>query len=1184
MKKYSNLLKKTLVVFMMIVLIFAQYAYFGNVSIYGLDKELKFSYSGTAQKVFINQRYDFETTYREGKLGDYVSYCVDYGRKLPSGTLVYKRELSNLALSVLIAGYPNRTNSQIGASSNKEAYLATQLAFWTVINSTGDSKQNGLQFDYNDLKPLAGNETLLKNTISTAKKIVAYAKANPYNSKFSMNINKSSASVKNLYGDILAGPYKITSTGFGKNKAKLTLSNKTIAKIVDVDGNALSQVSAGQEFYVSIPNVKKSGEISLTATITGNEYVGAVYGQTISGIQDYATAVKKPISIEKNIDISWTVEDPAKIKVLKTDQNGVGISGVEFKLVNSSNKTIAEGKTNSNGVIEFTNLEAGSYRIIETAVPSSDIKLDSTPISVTVKAGQTVEKKIVNNRIEKKGSLKIIKVDQYNNRIANVRFELKRENGSLISIRPTNSNGEIQYTELSPGKYKLKEVSVPDSSYIYDDTVMDIEIVGGQETVKTIINTKKTTPNRVPPAYGSLRIIKVDQNGNKIQGVTFELRNSNGAVISTDMTDSQGIIDYTKLAPGTYSIVETAVPSSDYVFNTSPISINISANNQTVKTIVNEKIKKVDPIKGSLKLEKIDENGNPVSNVKFNILNSTKNVIATLTTDSNGYATISGLAEGTYYYREISAPSNLVIDNTEYLVRITTSNKDIVKRIVNNFVKGSLQIEKIDEEGKAVPNVTFEILDSSKTKVVSTVTTNSNGIAKVNNLLKGVYYFRETSVPDYVIKNTDLVGFEIKNNNEVITKQVVNKLVKSTFQIQKVDENGKAIPNVTFEILDSSRNVIGKVTTDQNGIAKISNLNKGNYYYKEINVPSDYAIDINEYPFEIQRNNQIVTKKVINQFIKGSLKIIKVDENKNPISNVKFDIIDTKGNIIDSIVTNNDGIAIKDKLIKGTYYYKEASAPDNVLIDNNKYEFKITQNGQIVSKTIENKLIRGNLNIIKLNEEQKPIENVEFEILDSSKKVISKIITDKNGKANFDNLLKGTYYYREINAPEEYAIDNELHEFKIQNHEETLEIKVINNYKKAKLQIIKLDKTTQKPIKDVIFKIFNKRGEEVEIITTDEQGIAHTDLLKYGTYTYKEVYAPSDYVMDPLTHEFSINENGADIQEIVYNRVKEALPITGALLNTDFAIILIVAGTCIIGYMVFVHIKRKNKYKKSQDE
>ena len=203
-------------------------------------------------------------------------------------------------------------------------------------------------------------------------------------------------------------------------------------------------------------------------------------------------------------------------------------------------------------------------------------------------------------------------------------------------------------------------------------------------------------------------------------------------------------------------------------------------------------------------------------------------------------------------------------------------------------------------------------------------------------------------------------------------------------------------------------------------------------------------MDEAEHQFVLTENNQVIKKTVINKVKEGKLKIIKVDENNEPLAGVTFEILDLDKNVIDTMTTNEEGIAESKELEKGTYYYKEVKAPEGIVVDSSLHEFTIENDGQNVIENVVNYYVKGQLKIYKLIEgTQTPLAGAKFEITNEAGEVVETIISGDDGVALSSKLPYGTYYFKEVEAPDGFIRDENMYTFKVEN-EDIIETVIYN--------------------------------------------------------------------------------------------------------------------------------------------
>ncbi|MDD3303934.1 MAG: SpaA isopeptide-forming pilin-related protein [Clostridia bacterium] len=788
--------------------------------------------------------------------------------------------------------------------------------------------------------------------------------------------------------------------------------------------------------------------------------------------------------------------------------------------------------TNQDGL-----LKAGPYKVVATGYNVTNVKasLANAPQSAKI--------------VDAKGNAK----DTFNNGDTFYVYMNEKEDGSTLKINLTSkgstTKGKIYGTgNLNDGKQDFVKLS------------------------KEPIELNDSVELRWPTLTGSIEFRKIDQFGNLVPGAKFELRDENGKVVAQATVPEDGIVKFQNIKIGKYTLVETEAPDG-YILPIEGVNIVVSTNVVTRFNFQNRKVV------GGLKIIKVDENNKPLAGVKFQILDANKKVVETITTNSKGEAATNTLALGKYYYKEVEAPEWVIKDTTEHAFTIASENKTIEVRVENELVKGKFKIVKKDENNTPLAGVTFQILDANK-KVVQTITTGTDGTAETKELKGGTYYYKETKVPAGIILDTTEHEFTMGYKN--VSKEVVNYFEKGKLKMIKVDENEVPLEGIKFEIYDSNKKLVDTIVTDKKGIAQSKALVMGKYYYKEVEAPNNIIIDSKMYEFTLKENDQVVVANMVNNYKKGDIKIIKVDENEVPLEGITFEIYNKDKQLVDTIVTNSKGIAESKKLVIGKYYYKETKAPNNIIVDNTMYEVEIVKDGQVAIANMINYYKKGSVEFVKIDDTGAPIAGVTFQIFDSNKKIVAEVTTNEEGKAILGDLVLGTYYYKEVSAPDNVVIDKKLYEFEIVENKQVVTKEIINKRVQGELEIIKKDKDTKKTIPGVTFQLLNEKREVIDSGITDENGIVKFSGLLKGKYYFKEIEAPSNYIMDSGEYEFNVEYDSQVIVKVVYNDPKK-LPVTGGFIGTDTLIVLVVAAVVIIGYTGTMLVLKNKKNKNGQN-
>ena len=729
------------------------------------------------------------------------------------------------------------------------------------------------------------------------------------------------------------------------------------------------------------------------------------------------------------------------------------------------------------------------------------------------------------------GSIKILKVDQYDTALPGVTFELRDTNGKVLQTKETDAAGIINFTDLAIGKYVVVETEALEG-YIMMDIPVQVDVTYNAQKDLKIKNTK---------IEGGLKIEKVGEDKvTPVAGVTFQVLDSNKNVIDTIVTNSEGIAISSNLPAGTYYFKEiSAIESAHVMIDGTERQFTIT----DPKVIETYKVMNY-YTRGRLTVHKITEDGKPIEGVVFDILNENKEVIDTITTDANGNATTSKqLKYGKYYYQEKSVPAsaNVILDNTMNEVIMEYTNKTV--EVKNNYKRGQLKIYKTGTDGKVIPEVVFDILDANK-NVVDTITTDASGIAITKKLVVGTYYYQEKSCPnDRVIIDDTQYDFVLSKNEQILEAHVENELIEmGRLKIYKTGTDGKVIPNVVFDILDANKNVVDTITTDASGIAMTKYLILGTYYYQEIpSANKAVIVDDTQYDFVLSKNEQILEAHVENELITGSLTIYKVDEEGNYLNGVTFTLVDEAGKEIATVTTSGNGVAKFDNLLPGKYNFKEVDAPVTVVKEEKPQIIEITLDKLHEQVTVTNNYARGQLKIYKTDELGNKLEGIKFNILDKDKNIVDTIVTDKDGIATSSSLLLGTYYYKEIESDNKtVVIDETEYDFVLSKNNQVIEAHVENELKRGSLSIYKVDENNNY-LKDVTFTLIDETGKEIDKQTTNKDGIAKFENLLPGKYNFKEVEAPIFVVANKEEKSVEITVEQLNVEITVVNELAKGI-------------------------------------------
>ena len=496
-----------------------------------------------------------------------------------------------------------------------------------------------------------------------------------------------------------------------------------------------------------------------------------------------------------------------------------------------------------------------------------------------------------------------------------------------------------------------------------------------------------------------------------------------------------------------------------------------------------------------------------------------------LTPNTKGDIDVTGLPEGNYEWREISTADGYMISSKKAIT--VTADKTAKTEFINKASapdKGKITIHKRDAETRAdLAGAKFEVAAAEdiyvgngyciypKGTVIDTITTGTDGIAETTKAIYKGYSYTVTEIEapkGYSISDEPTQTIKLVEQQAEFVVDFDNKQNTIPFEITKTDiSTGELIPDCTFEILNENNEQVITGTTDENGIAHFQ-LAIGKYFYREISAPDIYEIDDTPYPFEITENDDIVKAEMTNKKKSGSIKVTKTTTGNLNIEGIKFfatGISDTNKDLKFEATTNENGVAMFDKLVIGKYVITEdGSTVPAAYLTADEQEVTVEYN-ETAEVSFENEEKTGSIKVQKRTEGQKNVEGITFYLKgtsDSGREINIPATTDKDGVAVFENVPVGTYMIieDEETVPYGYLVADEK-EVKVE-YAQTIDATILNNEQTGSITV---HKTTegQKNIEGIKFYLrgTSDTGREIDIpAITDENGIAKFENVPIGTY------------------------------------------------------------------------------------
>ena len=642
--------------------------------------------------------------------------------------------------------------------------------------------------------------------------------------------------------------------------------------------------------------------------------------------------------------------------------------------------------TNANGEIRVP--VVGTVVVKEVKTLPTHIIDEATRIqSVTVNPADTQTLVVYNEPL---CSLTLTKKDAITGKpVPNTEFTLRDGDGIVLGRYTTGQDGTVTVTGLIPNSTVVVVESRVPSNYVLDPTPHVITVRNGSNS-STITGSisggtsgggNDVVVENIPKTTLTIEKYLETETGNQpLKGVTFLVTDSSGAVVGPDnggyITDENGRIVIPNLEPGiTITAREIKVPDG-VVLDSTPKSIEIKGG------IGGQTLRFVNKATGYLVIRKLDKlTSKPLAEVEFKLSYASGEYVddayghlsslGLYRTDTNGEIRVPVV--GTVVIEETKPLPNYTVDPGTKRQVVTVRPADTQTITVYNTPIGGLELIKVNEADKAqrIPNTTFEIrkMDGG---LVDTVTTGEDGRVHVD-LDAGNYCAVETEAGKGFQVDGTPHYFTIEDG-KTTTLTVTNRAF-SGILIHKIDSASKAgICGVTFLLYDASKNPIGQYTSDDRGYVYIDDLpGSGRYYLRELE-NDGYLVDTQlKTVYVTDGTTTEITWE--NTAVTGQIQITKTSADYNsmngwpagtPIPGTEFEIYHYRtNNLVDTIRTDRNGLAVSKPLPLGRYKIVESKAAEFYGIDQTPIEVEIEYAGQIVKAAMTNKALYTNVSIKK---------------------------------------------------------------------------------------------------------------------------------------------------------------------------------------------------------------------------
>ncbi|WP_040196489.1 SpaA isopeptide-forming pilin-related protein [Candidatus Soleaferrea massiliensis] len=836
----------------------------------------------------------------------------------------------------------------------------------------------------------------------------------------------------------------------------------------------------------------------------------------------------------------------------KDDGEGRPLSGARYRLSGPSGST--ELATDDSGTLTFASLSPGVYTLTEISPPNG-FEPDPTVRRITVREDGVIEidgqitstLRVSDRRILY--DVRFIKRDALSgNPLAGAVFELFTTAGP-IGTAVSDNEGAVDFGAVAPGSYLLRELTPP-SGYDPDPTTYEVVVsadgsvtIGGTPaadfTAQNLLSqyevsfTKRSTEDRTPVA-----------------GAQFEL-SQGSMLIASGTSDSAGRIDLGRVAPGSYTLRETAAAPGFLPYSVVH-TVEVSADGRvTIDGAAAETFVAGNTPYPDFAVYKVNENGLPLAGARFELRSGSG--VYQAVSDTSGYARFPSLAPGAYTLTELSPPPGYQPNGTVYTLTVGEDGSIYVDGsltdmlTVTNFpTLFDAAFSKRDfVTGTPVTGAQFELRsDSGAYQAVS----DTFGYVRFGGLFPGFYTLTETSPAPGYLPHTDIHNVYVDELGNVTIDGlaaedfVIGNRILPSFTVHKTDPAGVPTAGAQFTLYRGGTPV-QVLETGVDGNALFDQLEPGVYTLMETAPPPGFDPNPTVYTVTVGPDGSITIDgtaadilQVTNTPSLYALSFLKINADSGAtLAGARFALYQN-GSEIASAFSDANGFVDFGSLPAGAYTLRETQPPEGFSADTADRTVLIGTDGSVTIDGIPSSQYRAeNLVSATLTAFKyalgAPLPGAVYELTLGGVPIATQT-ADQDGRMVFTGLRPGDYQLREVSVPAGYMPvtpvtnvtvldDGSIAENGVPVAAVNLENRPVNDV----LRFVKLNGAGQ-PLASAEFTLYDGTTA-VRQAVSDANGVVDFGAgLAPGTYTLRETRAPDGFAENGQIYQVVVDIYG----------------------------------------------------------